>query len=107
MEYYKHHEKDNIIYVPIGDIAISNPIITAIKKSGGIIKKGTKIDLQSPSFGQLDRMDLFDNFFEDTFPPVVLSQVGSSSFYRIIDGRHRVTCSIVYNMSFVPAVIQY
>lgn len=107
MEYYKHHEKDNIIYVPIGNIAISKPIIAAIKNSGGTIKKGTKIDPQSPSFGQLNRMEQFDNFLEDTFPPVVLSQVGSSSFYRIIDGRHRVACSTVNNMSFVPAVIQY
>ena len=107
MEYFNHTNIDNIIYVPIGNIAISTPIINAIKKSGGTIKKGTKIDPQSPSFGQLNRMRQFDNFFEDSYPPVVLSQVGTSSFYRIIDGRHRVASSIVYDMSFVPAVIQY
>jgi hypothetical protein len=107
MEYFNHTKKDNIIYVPIGNIAISIPIINAIKKLGGTIKQETNIDPQSPSFGQLNRMSQFDNFFEDSYPPVVLSQIGSSSFYRIIDGRHRVANSIGCDMSFVPAVIQY
>tara|TARA_B110000261_G_C12952015_1_gene304881 strand:- start:369 stop:689 length:321 start_codon:yes stop_codon:yes gene_type:complete len=105
MEYYHHEDYHNITYVPIGNIAISNPIISAIKNTGGTIKKGTKIDSKSPSFGQLNRMAQFNNFLQDTYPPVVLSQIGSSSFYRIIDGRHRVASSIVNNMSFVPAVI--
>ena len=106
MEHYNHGEYCNIIYVPIEKIAISKPIIAAIKNAGVSIKKGTKIDPQSPSFGQLNRMHLFNSFFEDTYPPVVLSQVGSSSFYRIIDGRHRVACSIINEMSNVPAIIQ-
>ena len=102
MEYFNHEEDDNVIYVPIELIAISKPIINAVKINNGVIKNGTKIDSQAPTFGKPERLDSF-NFLEDVLPPVKLRNIGK--YYVIIDGRHRVALSIIYNMKYVPVTL--
>ena len=102
MEHFNHEEDDNVIYVPTELIAISKPIINAVKSNNGVIKKGTKIDPNAPTFGKLERLGLF-NFLEDILPPVKLKCIGK--YYVIIDGRHRVALSIIHNMKYVPVTL--
>jgi len=108
MKHFNHTNIDDITYIPTKNIAISKPIIAAIKNAGGTLaKKGRpNIDPQSQTTSKMHRMKHFKNFFEDTYPPVILAKMEDSSLYRIIDGRHRVASSIINNMSFVPAIIQ-
>ena len=105
MEYYNHSDTNDVVLIPVANILISSPIIKAVKKLGGVIPKEMLIDFQAPSFGMLNRLKCFLNFSVDVFPPVKLSKVESSEYYEIIDGRHRIACSIASNYSKIPCVL--
>ena len=102
MEHFKHERSSNVNYVPLSKIAISRPIGNAVTSLGGQVPGGTKIDSSAPSFGKLARLENFNNFMENTYPPVVVSPIGKTGYYSIVDGRHRVALSIVHNMKTVP-----
>ena len=105
MEYYNHSDNNKVVLIPVANVLISDPIIKAIKKLGGVVPNDSLIDFQAPSFGVLGRLKCFLNFKVDVFPPVKLSKIENSEYYEIIDGRHRVACSIVNNFSKIPCII--
>lgn len=102
MDFYKHDQSDNIIYLPINKIGISTPIINAVKSKGSCVKDNHIIDYSSPQFGKLNRLDDFD-FLNDTLPPVKLQHRGD--YYSILDGRHRIALSIINGKTHVPAIL--
>lgn len=105
MEYYNHSEISEVIFIPTVNVLISEPIIKAVNKLGGVVPKDMLIDFQAPSFGMLGRLNYFSNFRKDVFPPIKISRVENSEYYEIIDGRHRVACSIVNNFSYLPCIL--
>jgi hypothetical protein len=105
MEYFNHSDISEVIFIPTVNVLISEPIIKAVNKLGGAVPKDMLIDFQAPSFGMLGRLNCFSNFRKDVFPPIKISKVENSEYYEIIDGRHRVACSIVNNFSYLPCIL--
>ena len=105
MEYYNHSDNNDVVFIPIANVLISDPIIKAVKKLGGVVPKNMLIDFQAPSFGVLGRLNSFSNFKMDIFPPVKLSKIENSDYFEIIDGRHRVACSILNNFCKIPCIL--
>lgn len=78
MEYYNHSEISEVIFIPTVNVLISEPIIKAVNKLGGVVPKDMLIDFQAPSFGMLGRLNYFSNFRKDVFPPIKISRVENS-----------------------------
>jgi hypothetical protein len=102
MDCYYHNIVENVIYVPLEQIGISNPIINAVKEKGKCIEKKYKLDHEAPQFGSLSRMNSF-NINKDILPPISLKPC--YDYYAIIDGRHRVALSIINNKTYIPAIL--
>ena len=105
MEYYNHFDISGVVFIPMENVLISDPIIRAVEKLGGMVPNNMLIDFQAPSFGFLNRLKCFSNFRVDFYPPVKLSKIENSNYYEIIDGRHRVACSIFNKFSKIPCVL--
>jgi len=107
----------DVQHIPVKEILISKPIATAVTASGGSISgMGFKAD-PKPAPAPLNRME---NYFYETpsmveamksgakFPPIevyVSKTVGDTTYYTIIQGRHRFASSIVVGYSHVPAKV--
>lgn len=116
MNHYLSSEKEYEL-VPIKNIIIDSSIVNAVKKYGGKITKGMKID---PKYtAPLNRMEpiisskgeilissVLSAIKDYPLPPVILKPYGKTGYYLILDGRHRVAASIISNFEYVPAYIE-
>ena len=105
MESYQlDDEYPNVIMVPLNQITIGEIIIKELNKNNIDVTNNFFFDITAPNLGNLSRLQDFSNY-KDRYPPVKLKSIIGFDLYRIIDGRHRVTISIIRKYSHVPAII--
>lgn len=95
---------DNVCLVPISLLLLTKPIIHASKQAGANLKS-LPINLQ-PGFvlGRTSRvMHAMNNNI--ILPPIIIKKY-NTSYYEILDGRHRVAMSLANHYTHIPAIIQ-
>ncbi len=99
---------DNVCLVPISLLLLTKPIINAAKQAGANLKS-LSIKMQPNEQGfALSRtnrvIDAMNNHL--ILPPIMIKKYNNTSFYEIIDGRHRVAISLANNYTHIPAIIK-
>ena len=103
MESFKYVIDSNVTLVPLNRVLISLPMRRALISKGCNIPKEFLLDISAPNIGNLNRMEMFSDQ-KNIYPPIVIQKL-DFGYYSIIDGRHRVTMSILKEYSFIPAII--
>ena len=91
-----------IIY--IDHIIFTKELINAIKSRGGKIPKV----LVSKEFTTpLNRIEAVMNLIDEGvfLPPIIVKRLGTTDYYELIDGRHRVAIAILLNQNEILARI--
>lgn len=89
--------------IPVDHIIFTKALIEAIKSRGGKIPK---VLVSKEYTTPLNRMDAMINLIDEgvELPPIVVKRVGSTDYYELIDGRHRVAVAILLNQTEVPVI---
>ena len=90
--------------IPINRIIFTQALINAIKSRGG---KVPKVLMSKEFTTPLNRMDIVLNLINEgvTLPPVVVRKIGSTEYYELIDGRHRVAVAVLLGKTEIPATV--
>ena len=118
-EYYSYKVDDNLYnnddvnIIPIHNIGISLEICDAVKFSDKNIDKDEILgsfptdpyirDINYP----LKRMDSIMDALNNNIPlpPIIISKNDNISYYNILNGRHRMTGSIIKQYNKIPVII--
>tara|TARA_B100001093_G_scaffold517903_1_gene600888 strand:+ start:1044 stop:1370 length:327 start_codon:yes stop_codon:yes gene_type:complete len=104
MNSYNYSPSPNVNLIHLNKITLTNQILSALDEKKISYSDSYLIDTKSFDFGKLSRLDSFKNK-NDLLPPIKLKKIGVTDSYEIIDGRHRVTSSIIFGYSKIPAII--
>ena len=109
MESFNYVKSSEVYLIPSNQVLIGKPMIRAIIENKNFFPDSLDlgnflIDIGAPNLGNLNRLR---NFFdiESIYPPVTLQKL-DFGYYSIIDGRHRVTMSILNGYKYIPAIIK-
>lgn len=98
--------------VPLSKIILDNSIVNTVKKYGGTIKKGTLVNKEfTAPLNRMESSEYTQSPYEAmkkgiALPHVVLEPYGTTGYYTIIEGRHRIASSIILNYKGIHAIIK-
>ena len=97
----------SITLIPLNKILLTTPIIQAVKSRGIKIPHDFKKQPHEIYTIPLTRMNSIIMAIQDdiVLDPIVVQQYPNTSYYEIIDGRHRVAVSLLYRFPEIPAII--
>lgn len=124
MKHYKTKFQSKIVYIPIKNIVITEPMFRKIKEYNLVsnieVVKGTVMWSKRHNKYVCTPLNRFSSVFNSfrnnaTFPPITVSKIKSRRsrtkrksdkiMYNIVDGRHRTTSSYIMGYTHVPAII--
>lgn len=93
------------VTIPINRIIFTEELIKAIKSRGG---KVPKILMSKERTLPLSRMEMImDLILEGTsLPPIIVKRIGSTDYYELIDGRHRLATAVLLNKDEISVIVK-